>query len=313
MPARDKTAKTVLSKRGVIPMIEIVVPDGSMQEPVMNLFAKAGLSVSIEKKRTKEGMVAEVEWIERVAFQRPQEIPHYVNNGHFDIGIVGEDWIANWGYNLPILLSLPIGRSGNKPVKIVLAVSESADFQEIEDLPRDCEVATEYVQLAQKFFHENGRSDILVVPSFGNTEHKIQFGATAIIDVTESGESLRENRLRVICEIMESNTVMVANPRSLADKTKQPYIDFFVRLIHGAYQASQYVMLTANVPEQVLEKASKIIGGLKGPSCSPLMLKGWVALQSVVPKKDEKNIMFRLLQIGVTDIVVVWDIPTIMT
>jgi len=293
-------------------MLKIVVPDGSMQETVINLFTKAGLPVLIEKRRTKEGRVAGVEWIKFVAFQRPQEIPHYIKNGHFDVGIVGEDWIANWDYGFPVLLSLPIGRSGDKPVKIVLAIGKNTDFQGIKDLPRGCEVATEYVQLAQKFFSKNGRSDILVVPSFGNTEHKIRFGATAIIDVSESGESLRENQLRVICEIMESNTVIVANPKSLANKTKRPYIDLFARLIRGAYQASKYVMLTANVPEPMLEKASEIMGGLKGASCAPLMIKGWFALQSVVARKDEIKIIFNLLQVGVTDIIVNRDIPLTM-
>ena len=295
-------------------MIEIVVPDGSMQETVINLLAKAGLSVLIEKSRTKEGRVIEAAWIKRVAFQRPQEIPHYITRGHFDLGIVGEDWIANWNYKLPVLLYLPIGRSGDKAVKIVLAVDENSFYQQIDDLPQNCEVATEYVQLAQRWLVANDRPDILVIPSFGNTEHKVRFGATAIIDVSESGESLRENQLRVICEIMQSNTVIVANPKSLADASKQPHIDLFVRLIRGAYQASQYVIFTANVPKQALEKASKIIGGLKGPTCSPLLGKeGWYALQSVVLKKDEKDIMFRLLRIGVTDIVVIRDIPTIMT
>ncbi|MBU1519303.1 ATP phosphoribosyltransferase [Patescibacteria group bacterium] len=293
--------------------IDIVVPDGSMQEVIVGLFAKAGLPVVIEKRRTKEGKV-EVDWIKRVAFQRPQEIPKYLKSGHFDVAIVGEDWIANWGYEFPVLLKLPIGRSGNKPVKIVLAVNQASDFRQVEELPQSCEVATEYVQLVQRFFIGLGRDDIKVVPSFGNTEHKIGFGATAIVDVTESGDSLKENQLEIICEIMESNTVVVANSESLADESKRPYIDCFIRLINGAFQASKRVMLVANVPKNVLDEASRIIGGLKGPSCSPLVgVKGWFALQSVVAREDEQKIIFELLQIGVTDIIVNRDIPLIMS
>lgn len=293
--------------------IDIVVPDGSMQEVIVGLFAKAGLPVVIEKRRTKEGKVG-VDWIKRVAFQRPQEIPNYLKNGHFDVAIVGEDWIANWGYEFPVLLKLPIGRSGNKPVKIVLAVNQASDFRRVEELPQNCEVATEYVQLVQRFFIDLGRNDIKVVPSFGNTEHKIGFGATAIVDVTESGDSLKENQLEIICEIMESNTVVVANPESFADESKRPYIDCFIWLINGAFQASKRVMLVANVPENVLDEASRIIGGLKGPSCSPLVgVKGWFALQSVVAREDEQKIIFELLQIGVTDILVNRDIPLIMS
>ncbi len=292
--------------------IDIVVPDGSMQEVIIGLLAKAGLPVMIEKERTKEGKVG-VDWIKRIAFQRPQEIPHYLKNGHFDIAIVGEDWIANWGYEFPVLLKLPIGRSGNEPVKIVLAASQDSNFRWVEELPQGCEVATEYVQLAQRFFYDKGRMDIHVIPSYGNTETKVRFGATAIIDVTESGDSLRENQLESICEIMESNTVIVANSESLTDESKRPYIDCFVRLINGAYQASKLVMLTANVPEQVLNDASRIIGGLKGPTRSPLAVQGWFALQSVVRREDEQKVIFELLQIGVTDIIVTRDIPLIMS
>ncbi|MBI4653198.1 ATP phosphoribosyltransferase [Candidatus Kuenenbacteria bacterium] len=210
--------------------IKIVVPDGSMQEVVMGLFAKAGLSVVIEKKRTKKGVVRGVEWIESVAFQRPQEIPEYLNDEFFDVAIVGEDWLKNWDYNLPVLLKLPIGGRSGKPVKIVLVVSQDSNFQRLEDLPLGCKIATEYVELVQRFFAEKRRSDIQVIRSWGNTENKIEFGVTAIVDVTESGESLKENRLRILAEIMESNTIIVANSKSFADESKKPYIDCFVRL-----------------------------------------------------------------------------------
>lgn len=293
--------------------LDIVVPDGSMQEVVLGLFVKAGLPVVIEKKRTKEGRV-EVGWIKRVAFQRPQEIPHYLNAGHFDVAIVGEDWVANWGYEFPVLLKLPVGRRGDKPVKIVLAVRRDSNFRRVEDLPPGCEVATEYVQLVQRFFRGLGRNDIKVIPSFGNTEHKIGFGAAAIVDVTESGDSLRENQLEVISEIMESSTVIVANSKSLADESKRPHIDCFVRLVNGAFQASKHVLIVANVPENVLDEAARIIGGRKGPSCSPLVgVPEWFALQSVVAREDEQKIIFNLLQIGVTDIFVNRDIQLIMS
>jgi len=292
--------------------ISIVVPDGSMQKPITNLFEKAGLSITVDNPRTKEGKL-EADWISRVAFQRPQEIPDYLKNGHFDVAIVGEDWIANWGYEFPVLLKLPIGRSGNKPVKIVLAVSQNSDFHKPEDLPQGCEVATEYVQLVQRFFLNMGRSDIKIIPSYGNTEHKISFGATAIVDVIESGNSIRANGLKIIHTIMESNTVIVVNPESFVDESKKPWINCFVQLIKGAYQASEHVMLIANVPEKVLQEATQIIGGLKGPSCSSLMKKNWFALQSVIAKEDETKIIFALLKIGVTDIIVNREIPLIMS
>ncbi|MFH1838120.1 MAG: ATP phosphoribosyltransferase [Candidatus Kuenenbacteria bacterium] len=299
--------------------IRIVVPDGSMEKIVMDLFEKAGMPVTIKNKRLKIGKVDGVDWIDQVVFQRPQEIPRYLNKGLFDVAIVGEDCIANSDYPSIILLKLPIGRKDNKPVKIVLAVSQDSDLQKIEDLPKDCEVATEYIQLAQRFFANLGRNDIKVIFSFGNTESKIGLGeATAIIDVTESGDSLKQNGLKIIYEIMESNTVIMANLKSLIDESKKPYIDCFVRLINGAFQATVNMKLTVNVPEEILNKAATILGGLKGPSCSLILdangkPTGWLALQSIVPKEKEIEIKFNLLQIGVTDIVVERNIPQIMS
>ena len=298
----DNGGKT---KGGKVKPLKIVIPDGSMQEVVTNLLAKAGLPI-------KEGKIA-VPWVNEVSPQRPQEIPHYLKGARFDVGIVGEDWIANWGYEFPVLLKLPIGRSGNKPVKIVLAVKKDSGFKSVQDLPRFCEVATEYVPLTERFFREAGREDILVMSSYGKTEQKIDFGASAIVDVTESGKSLKKNGLVVIAELMESNTVLVVNPTSYSDMEKRPYIDCLVALLKGAYQASQYIMLIANVPEKAIGEASKIIGGLKGASKSPLMVDGWFALQSIVLRENEHDIIFKLLQIGVTDIIVNRDIPLIMS
>lgn len=281
--------------------LNVVIPDGSMQDTVTKLLVKAGFDVKID-----------LSWISFVP-QRPQEIPNYLKNGFFDAGIVGEDWIADWGYNFPVLLKLPIGRSGKKAVRIVLAVKQDSGFRTVQDLPKFCTVATEYVKLTERFFAEAGREDIQVMSSYGKTEQKIQFGASAIVDITESGKSLKENGLVIISELMESNTVLVVNQTSYYDTEKRTYIDCLTALLRGAYQASQYVMLIANVPASVVKEASKIIGGLKGASCSPLMTEGWFALQSIVLREKEQTVIFELLQIGVTDIIVNRDIPLIMS
>ena len=283
-----------------------------MEKTITSLFANAGLEVIVERKRTNVGKI-NVPWIDCVDFQRPQEIPDYLNRGFFDVAFIGEDWIADWGYNFPTLLKLPIGRNGTKAVRIVLAVKTDSGFQKVEDLPKGCIVSTEYVKLTTRFLAKIGREDVRVMFSFGNTEQKIKFGAAAIVDITESGESLRENNLVIIDELMESNIVIAVNPKSYCDKEKQSYIDCLVALIKGAYQASQYVFLVANVPKKSIAEASLIMGGLKGPTCSALTLENWFALQSIVLRKDEQAVIFRLLQIGVTDIVVNRDIPLIMT
>ena len=284
--------------------LDILIPDGSMQEIVTGLMTRAGLCPIIERKRTKQAKV-EAPWIKRIVFQRPQEIPKLLNNGTFDIALADQDWIANWGFNFEELLVLPIGRSGKrKPVKIVLAVKKESGFKNLQDLPENCEIATEYAQLAQRFFVENKREDIRVIPSYGNTESKIELfeSIIGVVDITESGDSLRENGLEIIYEIMESSVVVVANQKALANPEKKLWIDRFVRLMKGAFQASNYVMLTANVPEPSLNAAIKIMGGLKGPTISQLATKGWFALQSSIPKDDEQETIFKLLDIEVTDI-----------
>ena len=291
--------------------INIVVPDGSMQDVVINLLDKAGLQVKLSK-RTKEGKI-NVDWINKFFFQRPQEIPIYLNAGNFDLAIVGEDWIANWGYKFPVLLKLPGGRAGSKLVKIVLAAPKDIGISRVEELPLNCKISSEYVQLTQKYLAKKGRQDICVLPSYGNTEQKILFGSTAIVDITESGESLKENNLSIIDVVMESKVVLVANITAFQDESKKVYVDCFSRLIKGALEASSRVLLTVNVPEKVLNKAVSIIGGLKSPSCSPLMKEKWFALQSVIPKDEEQKIIFDLLQIGVTDIIVNREVPLIMS
>ena len=293
--------------------LNVVLPDGSMQDIVTGLMVRAGLRPIMEKKRTKQAKV-EVSWINQVAFQRPQEIPKLLNSGSFDVAVAGQDWIKNWGFIFEELLVLPIGRSGiRKPVKIVLAVKKESGFKNLQALPLNCEIATEYVHLAQSFLSDSGRPDICVVPSYGNTENKIEFGAVGIVDITESGNSLRENGLEIIYEIMESNTVVVANAAALADPDRRLLIDRFVRLIKGAFQASNYVMITANVPKSSLESAVKIMGGLKGATISGLTTKGWFVLQSAVLKEKEHKIIFELLEIGVTDIIINREISLVMS
>lgn len=299
--------------------IDIVLPDGSMQKKVGDLFARAGIPISVKNARKNEGRT-EAEWIGKVMFQRPQEIPHYLKARHFDVAIVGEDWIANWGFEFPTLLSLPIGRGSDKPVKIVIAVSKDSGIATIDDLPLGAEIATEYVQLTERYFRAHGwadarkHMDIKILPSYGNTEHKILFGANAIVDVTESGRSLDENGLVPIATIMESNTVIVANHKSYFDEGKRETMECFKRLIDGAYKASLYVLMKANVNEGVLDRACELLGGLKGPTCARLAhAAGWYALEAFVLKEKELQVKMELLDIGVTDIAVMRDIPLIMS
>ena len=300
-------------KKGVAMSLRIVVPDGSMQEKIMDLFNRAGLPITIENRQTGEGKVA-AQWIDKLSFRRPQRIPLLLEKGHYDISIVGQDWLANWELNFPVLLEMAMGRASNQAVSIVLAVPKDSLFQNICDFPQNCEVASEYVELTKRFFTTLGRTDILIDRTYGKTEAETRHDATAIVDISESGIALTANNLRIIEVIMISNTVIVAHPKSLSDSNKKPLIDWFVRLIKGSYQASLHMELVANVPRKKLDAAAKIMGGLKGPTCSPIYgMKEWFALVSIVPRDQWDKISFELLQIGVTDIIPKWEIPCIMS
>lgn len=290
--------------------LNIVVPDKSMENRVKELFQKAGLPINLAE-RSNIGSV-EAQWINQVVFERPQEIPDLMAEGLFDAAIVGEDWLADWGFSFPTLLSMAIGREKNRAVKIVMAVPEKSPVKAPIDLPIGSKVSTEYVRLALKLFSGLGRNDIIVKPSCGNTEAKIRYGISGIIDVTETGKSLKANGLKVIHTLMESNTLVIANPASLKNEKKRPKIKWFARLIEGAYVAITYMGIVANVPEKLVDQAAEIIGGLKGPTCAPLWAKGWYSLSSIVPKEEWDKISYRLLEIGVDDIIPTWDIPCVM-
>lgn len=295
-------------------MLKIVIPDGSMKNRIVDLFERAGIPILVERPRTCKGIIPNAGWISEVAFQRPQEIPAYLKDGNFDIAIVGEDWIAECSCEFPVLLEMAIGRSANQAVRIVLAAKQDREFQSVSELPENGIIYTEYPNLTRQFLQKNGRTDIDVRTSYGNTELKTDFGADAIVDITESGTSLAENGLEIIETIMFSNTVVVTNKTALENPEKKKLMEFFASLIKGAYQAEGYIMITANVPDNKRNKAAQIMGGLKGPTYSPVIkAEGWSALQAIAPKEKRLEIIQNLYEIGVTDIIVTPNITFIMT
>lgn len=296
--------------------ISIALPDGSMRKKIDGYFAGAGLPITIVDERLSLGSVG-VPWIGDVNHQKPQEIATSVYNGHFDVGIVGQDWIANWGLEgmFKTLATLPIGRSRNEPVTIALAVSEKSGITKLGDLPRGCEIATEYVELTKTFFERRGRTDIQITRSYGKTEGKVRFGAMGVVDVSESGRSFEAHRLRKIHDIMQSSVAIISNVEAYRDPEKTDYIECLSELILGAYRASLYVSLTANVPKDKLDEAANIMEGLKGPNKSDCIGngRGWYTLESTILGKEEHNVILALLRIGVRDVKVERNIPLLMT
>lgn len=188
--------------------LKIAVPDGSMEKRILDLFESAGIAIKIENERQKIGTV-DCPMIECITFMRPQEIPIYLEKGYFDMAIVGEDWLMNWQSSAKTLTRLPVARKTLQPVRVVLVVEEKSNCTSIETLKKSAKIATEYVELAKQIVSERGRNDIEIIRSYGGTERKVKFGADAVIDITETGESLVANKLKIVEELMQSYTVIV--------------------------------------------------------------------------------------------------------
>lgn len=291
--------------------LRLVIPDGSMMKVVMEWLEKAGITIMLAGSRVKSGST-NVPFISSVTLMRPQEIPVYLAKRLFDIAIANEDWIRNWMADVVILLTVPVGRATNQAVRIVLAVAKESEHKSVKDLPPNAVIATEYVELTERYLLENSRPDISVIRSYGGTEQKIGFGADAIVDVTETGDSLVANGLVVIDEIMTSNTVIAVNKEAYADPQLRPLIDWFVAVVEGAVKSAGYILMQANVPEEKLDQAIAIIGGMLSPTKNPLAIAGWYELSSYVEKSRQHNVIFQLLQLGVKDICVSDSVSMVM-
>lgn len=280
----------------------LVLPDGSMQKKLSEVIQQAGYSFKVPNERVKIG-ICDDPAISSLCFQRPQEIARLVSEGKFDIGITGKDWLTESGYDLRVLGNLPISRQTNQKARIALIVSKESQYQSVSDLPNNCVIYTEYVRIAEQYLARQERPDIKVVYSFGNTEDKIVlFGAAAIVELVETGNSLIANNLTEIDLVMETEMVVINSEQAYANTYKRAKMDCFVRSLLGVLRAREYVRLEVNVTELLVDQAAKIIGGMKGATKSPITIPGWCSLVSVVPAKEQNRIISELLQIGVTDI-----------
>lgn len=290
--------------------IRIVGPDGSMQDWFLATLKKSGINLIDLNSRTKRA-ATNVPWIESVTLQRPQEIPLYLKEGYFDLAVVGEDWLANWAVDFPKQLVISIGRQSNSSVKIVLAVPENCPWSCSNEIPNGAVIATEYMGLAERLFAQSGQI-VKIIPSYGNTEQKVLYGADAIIDVTETGYSIKQNGLKIIATIMTSGMAIVAHPGSLKDQQKAKYIEHFIAVLKGTLDASIYVRIEANVQASTKSQACGIMHGLKGVTVAPLSIDGWFSITGYIPAVNEQEVIFALMQIGVKDIAVSREASMIM-
>lgn len=275
------------------------LPKGSLQEATIRMFKKAGFSISIDSRSYFPSI--DDEEIEPFLL-RAQEMARYVGDGALDCGITGEDWAIESGRDFVKVSELIYGKQGLRPVRWVLAVPNDSKIKVPGDL-KGKKIATELVNVTRGYFKKK-KIDVDIEFSWGATEAKVAAGlADGIVELTETGASLRANNLRIVDTVCESTTLIVANKNSLKDSWKKKKIESIALLLKGALAAEEKVGLKMNVEEKNLKRVISILPAMKRPTVSGLSQKGWCAIETIVDEKIVRNIIPKLKQQGAQGII----------
>lgn len=281
-------------------MLRLVLPKGSLEQQTLRLFEEADLRVRRGSDRDYHGTIDD-ERIERVSLLRPQEIPIYVQDGLFDLGITGQDWIAETDADVEVLTSLTYAKSGTgHGTSVVLAVPADHPASSAKEMPEGSRISTEFEHLTKRYFEDLG-IDVRVVWSFGATEAKVPEIVDAIVDVTETGSTLRAHGMKIIETLMTSEPVLVANRDAAADAPKRRAMDDVTTLLLGAIRAEGRVLIKMNVGESDLAAVIEAVPAMKSPTVSRLQ-EGGYAVETVVDKDQVNRLIPLLKERGATDI-----------
>lgn len=282
-------------------MLRLVLPKGSLEKATLELFESADLAVQRSSEVDYRAVVDDPR-IDEVRILRPQEIPGYVADGLFDLGVTGRDWVAETASNVTSLGELRYSKVSSRPIRVVLAVAADSVVERVEDLPPGTRVATEYPGLTKRFFESRG-VDADVRLSYGATEAKVPEIADAVVEITETGRALRAAGLRVISTVLVSYTELIANPRSYADDAKRHAMEQLHILLQGALVAREKVLLKLNVGESDLKRVIGLVPAMKSPTVSKLFGEEGYAVEAVVPKNRINTLIPALKDQGASDII----------
>src|SRR4051794_4075308 len=294
----DPYARFALNGR--LSVLSLVLPKGSLEAATMTLFDAADLAVRRGSDRDYHASIDDPR-IDRVRFLRPQEIPTYLEQGLFDLGITGRDWIEETGADVVSLGELEYSKATSNPVRIVLAVPADIPAESAEELPEGVRVSTEYPELTRRYFDEIGVK-ARIVPSYGATEAKVPDIVDAIVDVTETGSSLRKHGLKVIHTLLTSRTELVANRAAYDDSEKRQAMDDIAILLRGAIRARGHVLVKLNVDDDDLAAVLDVLPAMSSPTVTPLANGEMHAVESVVPKRGVNTVIPALRAAGARDI-----------
>jgi ATP phosphoribosyltransferase len=281
-------------------VLSLVLPKGSLEKQVLELFDAADLTVIRGGERDYHARIDDPR-IDRVRFLRPQEIPTYVEQGIFDLGISGRDWVTETNADVASLGEIGGGRGGETAVRVVLAVPRESDWTSIRDLPKGVRISTEMPETTRRFCAEHG-VDARVFTSHGATEAKIPDIVDAIVDLTETGSSLRKAGLKVIETLLTSKTELLANRTAFADPGKRAAMDDIMLLVTGALVARGKVLLKLNVSADRLAAVVEVLPSMASPTVMPLAAGDLRAVEAVVAKQGVNTLIPALKAAGARDI-----------
>ncbi|MCX9075176.1 MAG: ATP phosphoribosyltransferase [Candidatus Methanoperedens sp.] len=280
-------------------MLDIAIPKGSLEEQTLLLFKQADLE--IRKTDREYNPTIKDPRIKKIKILRPQEIPKYVEEGYFDIGISGKDWVIESEADVVEIADMFYSKQGEGIVKIIVAVPENRNIKSAKDIKPGSRVSTEYPKLTKKFFDKLG-IPIDIRYSYGATEAKVPELVDVIVDLTETGSTLRKNGLKIVDTILESNTKLIANKKSWNDAVKRKEIEEIKILLLAVLEARGKVYIIMNVPEDKLDSVVSTLPAMKKPTVSKLYKSDYYAVGTVVSKGEINILIPELKAMGAEDI-----------
>ncbi len=288
-------------------MLKLVLPKGSLERATMELFASADLVVERSSDVDYRARVDDPR-IDEVRILRPQEIPVYVADGLFDLGITGRDWIEERCAEVTSLGTLAYSKETANPIRVVLAVPDASPVRTVADLAASgtgpggaLRVSTEYPELTRRYFVSHG-IEAEVSLSYGATEAKVPDIADCVVEITETGRALRAAGLRIVETLLVSRTELVANPAAAADPERRHAMEQVQTLLQGALEARGKVLVKLNVAAERLDSVIDVLPSLRAPTVSQLFGGDGFAVETVVPKAEINVLIPALRDRGATDI-----------
>ncbi len=280
------------------PTLKMALPSGSLQASTIDLFAKAGFHIALSSRSYKPTVDDPTL---QISLLRAQEISRYIADGFMDCGITGRDWIYENGSQVEVLCDLQYNKATSHPTRWVVVVPEHSPIQSITDLEGK-RIATEAVGLTRRFLEDRGVKAHIEF-SWGATEVKVPELVDAIVDITETGSSIKANKLRIIDTIMESYPQLIANAQALADPWKREKLQSLQTLLTGALHARDLVGLKMNLPAGKLDELLDALPALRNPTVSHLARSDWLAVESVIEERVVREILPRLKAMGAEGII----------